>query len=326
MDNNRFLLEQPEYKFLKTDEHLGDRICLLTISGSRAYGTNNENSDTDIRGVALERPVDIYGNGKFEQVEERETDTVIYALKKYVNLCCGCNPNVIEMLGTREQDVLYINDIGKILRDNARMFLSKRAYVTFAGYATMQLRRLENALAHDSYPEAEKERHIMKSIESMIAKTEKQYRMSGDEVRFSIPEDGEDPTIHISLNVTNMPLRGFLAFNSDLNNMLRNYGKLNHRNNKKDDAHLRKHAMHLIRLYLTGIDVLEKGEIITYREENLPLLRGIRNGDVPLKDVLKMADEHEARIKKAYETSHLPECTDMKKVDELLIDIYKRFL
>ncbi len=47
------LLKQPEYDFLRTNEHLGDNICLLTLGGSHAYGTNVEGSDVDIRGVAI---------------------------------------------------------------------------------------------------------------------------------------------------------------------------------------------------------------------------------------------------------------------------------
>lgn len=47
------LLKQPEYDFLRTNEHLGDNICLLTLGGSHAYGTNVEGSDVDIRGVAM---------------------------------------------------------------------------------------------------------------------------------------------------------------------------------------------------------------------------------------------------------------------------------
>ncbi len=43
--------------------------------------------------------------------------------------------------------------------------------------------------------------------------------------------------------------------------------KLNHRNHKKDEEHLNKHAMHLIRLYLTCIDLLENGVFSTYREK-----------------------------------------------------------
>lgn len=318
------MIKSPEYDFLRTNEHLGKNIIYLTVSGSRAYGTNNENSDTDIRGVAIERPVEIYGNKTFEQVEDRNTDTVIYALKKYVYLCQGCNPNVIEMLGTREQDIIYINDIGRMLRDNVSLFLTKKAYATFAGYATMQLRRLQNALAHDSYNDEEKEHHILKSIQSMMMNAKNEYELEKGTIDFIIPDDENE--IKVNVDMKKLSLRRFLALNSDLNNMLRNYSKLNHRNNKKDELHLRKHAMHLIRLYLTGIDILENEQIITYRENDLPMLRAIRSGDIPFNDVFKMADEYEAIMKKAYENSKLPEDVDVDKINNLLISIYRNNL
>ena len=49
------LLQSAEYDFLRTNEHLGERIMLLGLSGSYGYGTNREGSDVDFRGVALQR-------------------------------------------------------------------------------------------------------------------------------------------------------------------------------------------------------------------------------------------------------------------------------
>ena len=60
-----------------------------------------------------------------------------------------------------------------------------------------------------------------------------------------------------------------------MNEVIKAYGKLNHRNNKKDAPHLNKHAVHLIRLYLMAIDIFEKEEIITYRSDDLDLLLSI---------------------------------------------------
>lgn len=50
-----------EYDFLRTNEHLGDKIIFLTLGGSYSYGTNVETSDVDVRGCALNSRSDILG-------------------------------------------------------------------------------------------------------------------------------------------------------------------------------------------------------------------------------------------------------------------------
>ena len=52
MDVKKLAME-PEYEFLRTNKRLGSRVMLLGLGGSYAYGTNNENSDIDLRGVTL---------------------------------------------------------------------------------------------------------------------------------------------------------------------------------------------------------------------------------------------------------------------------------
>ena len=66
--------------------------------------------------------------------------------------------------------------------------------------------------------------------------------------------------------------------------MVRDYDKIGKRNKKKDDNHLNKHAMHLVRLFMMAIDILERGEIKTHRKDDLPLLLSIRNGDFMQED------------------------------------------
>ncbi|MBR0103592.1 MAG: nucleotidyltransferase domain-containing protein [Selenomonadaceae bacterium] len=307
-------LQRAEYNFLREDPRLGKNIAYLTLAGSISYGTDNEKSDTDIRGFAVESVDDLLTGKAFEQVEDRTTDTVIYGLRKFFHLCTGGNPNVIELLGTKPEHILYMNEAGKKVRDNAEIFLSKRAFKSFAGYATAQLRRLQNALAHDSYPEREKNQHILKSIESMMMPNREDY----EAISFKLTDD----EILISVDAKELPLRKFLAMNSSLTTMLNNYDKLNHRNRKKDDEHLNKHAMHLVRLYLTGIDILEGRGVITYREKDLPLLRKIRAGEVPFEDIFKMADEFEVQMLSAYKNSKLPDNPDVAKIDKLLLEIY----
>ena len=162
-------LKTNEYDFLRTHKNLGANVILLTAGGSHAYGTDTITSDLDIRGITLNSAEEILTMDYSDKpVEDRATDTVIYFLKQIVNLLLSCNPNTIEILGTKLEQLFVCTEEGHLLRDNVRLFLSKKAAASFGGYAIAQLRRLQNALARDSYPQKEKEQHILSSIQKQL--------------------------------------------------------------------------------------------------------------------------------------------------------------
>lgn len=160
------LLDTEEYGFLKEHPRLGKRIILLGVGGSYAYGTDNENSDIDFRGITLNLPSDLLGLTQFEQFEDRDTDTVIYSFNKMVRLLLDCNPNTCEILGLEKEGYLILTELGQELLDNRSLFLSKRAARSFSGYAQGQIRRLQNAIARDSMPQARKEQHILHAVQN----------------------------------------------------------------------------------------------------------------------------------------------------------------
>ena len=159
------LLNTTEYDFIRNNERLGNRIMLLGLGGSYSYGTNNEGSDIDFRGVTLQLPSDLLGLTEFDQYEDDKTDTVIYGFNKLVRLLLECNPNTCEILGLDEDQYLVKSELGQELINNSRLFLSKRAIKSFGGYADAQLRRLQNAIARDSLPQSDREKHILNSFE-----------------------------------------------------------------------------------------------------------------------------------------------------------------
>ncbi len=264
-------LNSKEYEFLRKDPHLGNNILILTTAGSIAYGTNVDNSDIDVRGVSVETKQDIMGLSSFEQFENRTTDTVVYGLKKFISLCVNCNPNVLEILGTKPEHLLYLTKEGQLVRDNVDLFLSRKAIQSFGNYAAAQLRRLQNALARDNYPQAAKEQHTLNSILGQMDHLKRTYKsFTGSEISLYIDKSAReemDTEIFIDINLKHYPLRDFKNIYSDMNNIVKDYSKLNHRNSKKDELHLIKHAMHLIRLLVTGTEILEGKGINTYREK-----------------------------------------------------------
>ena len=68
------ILTSEAYNFIQSDTHLGKHVILLGLAGSYSYGTNNENSDIDVRGVALNSKSDLIGLTNFEQYVDTQTD------------------------------------------------------------------------------------------------------------------------------------------------------------------------------------------------------------------------------------------------------------
>ena len=317
-------INSPEYDFLRTNKHLGENIILLTTGGSHAYGTNVEGSDLDIRGITIERPQEIIWLSSFEQFENKETDTTIYGLRKIIGLLLNCNPNTIELLGTKDEHQFILSKEGKLLRDNIDLFLSQRAVHSFGGYATAQLRRLQNALARDSYPQEEKEKHILGSIQSQMKHMEENYSDLGNGLKLYIDKSNKEEfedEIFMDLDLKHYPLRDFKAIWSEMNNVVKDYSKLNHRNKKKDELHLNKHALHLVRLYLMGIEILEGKGVNTYRENDRELLLDIRNGKYTYDEIFSMVDELDKKFLYAKENTSLPQKANYKKVEELVMEI-----
>lgn len=327
MDFNT-LLQTKEYDFIRTSDRLGDRIMLLGVGGSYAYGTSHEGSDIDFRGVTLQLPSDLIGLTAFEQYEDEKTDTVIYGFNKLVKLLLECNPNTCEILGLDEDQYLIKSALGQELIDHSRMFLSKRAVKSFGGYAAAQLRRLQNAIARDTLPQSDREKHILKSVMNAMDDFNRRYSgKNAGNIRLYIDraENPElDTEIFVDAEYKHFPLRDYTDLWGTMRTVVRDYDRIGKRNKKKDDNHLNKHAMHLIRLFMMAIDILEKGEIITHRTKELPVLLAIRRGEYMLSDgafspeFYELLEEYERRLDEAAGKTVLPDSPDMNAVEKFV--------
>lgn len=135
--------------------------------GSNAYGVADESfgSDEDIYGFVIP-PKEllfphlvghVYGFGTepkvFEQWQQhhiddpaarKQYDIVLFNIVKYFDLCYDSNPNMIDSLFVPMDCIFHITQVGQHLRDNRKLFLSKRCWPKFKGYAYSQLNKMSN--------------------------------------------------------------------------------------------------------------------------------------------------------------------------------------
>lgn len=114
-------------------------ILLDTISGSRAYGLETPESDTDTCGVFI-LPQDLYfGFNYIEQVNSERNDHTYYEIGKYLKLLAKNNPASIELLFAPEDSIIFRHPL--MDRIKPEYIMSRLCRDSFAGYALNQVKR-----------------------------------------------------------------------------------------------------------------------------------------------------------------------------------------
>lgn len=109
------------------------------VSGSKAYGLDTPQSDTDLKGVFYLPKTRFYGLDYVAQVSNETNDEVYYELGRFVELLSKNNPNLLEMLATPQEHIVYKHPLMHKLA--LELFLSKLCKDSFAGYAVSQIRK-----------------------------------------------------------------------------------------------------------------------------------------------------------------------------------------
>ena len=137
--------------------------CLM---GSIAYGVSNDMSDVDVYSFCIPSKtiifphllgyVDGFGTPpqKFEQYQnhhipdpdnkDREYDITSFNIVKYFDLLMAGNPNITDSLFVNDRCVILATEIGRHVRSNRKLFLSKNSYARFRGYAYSELHKVDN--------------------------------------------------------------------------------------------------------------------------------------------------------------------------------------
>ena len=142
-----------------------ERIIYRCVIGSRAYGLEDDQSDTDRRGFFLP-PAELHWSlyGVPEQLENEETQEAYWEIQKFLVLALKANPNVLECLYS--PIVEWATPLAEELLAMRESFLSKLVFQTYSGYVASQFKKMQSDIRNQGQV---KWKHVMHLIRLLIS-------------------------------------------------------------------------------------------------------------------------------------------------------------
>ncbi|MGG1923548.1 nucleotidyltransferase domain-containing protein [Chryseobacterium sp. NRRL B-14798] len=348
-----------------TIQDLKNKNLLLfeAISGSRAFGLATENSDTDIRGVYYLPREDFFGLNYIPQISNETNDLTYYEIGRFVELLQKNNPNILEILASPEDCILYKHPLMDLLKTED--FLSKLCKDTFAGYAVSQIKKAKGLNKKIVNPIDKERKSILdfcfildgqgsvplkKWLDEDGLSQEKCGLINIDHTKgmFALFYD-ESGTLGYKgviqneeanqVSVSSVPKEekpvAYLFCNLDAYSVYckdyREYWKwVAERNEDRYNVNQThgqnydsKNMMHTIRLLQSCEQIFKTGSL-TIRVNNRDELLDIKGGNQSYENVMEKAENLIESIESHYSTTTLPDSPDLEKTTKILIQIREK--
>jgi uncharacterized protein len=333
-------------------------LLLECISGSKSYGLDTPTSDTDLKGVFYLPKDRFYGLDHIPQISNHSNDEVYYELGRFVELLMRNNPNMLELLATTGDCILYRHPIMDQLP--LELFLSKLCKETFAGYAATQVKKARGYNKKIVKP-VERERqsvldfcYILQGYSSIPLQEWLQAngyvqeqcgltQIPHSKGMYAVFYDAGN-TLHYAgiqsswlaneVSLSSIPKGerelAYLFFNKEAySTYCKDYraywewvAKRNdHRyqgNMEHGKGYDAKNMMHVMRLLQVARKLLETGRLVLKRSNREELL-AVKKGAFEYEALLAMADVLMEEIEAAYAVSSLPEAPDKVAIEKVLV-------
>lgn len=298
---------------------LPEGLISLCWRGSVAHGMYVPQSDPDsiddkdVMGIYI-GPLEHYlGFGRKDVYEqwEGEWDCVFYELRKFVGLLLNCNPNVLSLLWLEPNGIIYESAIGARLRQQRDLFVTRKAYHSFSGYAHAQFKKM---ISFNQEAQA-----LMQQLEEQL-------------IAFGIDPESCDAGSALR-HVGGQPYIGATTEMMEIvkryRGERRRYYSGGYMGKKRRELVRRvgydaKNAAHLIRLLRMGIEFLTEGALRVERAD-APELLDIKRGGWSLEKVKSEAERLFQLSQEAYVRSPLPQEPDRHRAERLCVQMISEF-
>lgn len=352
---------RPEGRFAKADltpERVRRKDLLLfeAVSGSRAFGTHHDKSDTDLRGVFVAPDGFLTGLETIEQVSDEKSDEVYYEVGRFIDLLLVNNPNLVELLFTPKGCVRYRDVAFDLIKSED--FLSKLCRQSFGNYAMGQIRKARGLKKKIVNPEPEERKHLREFCHVLAGQgslpltewladsglAEKDCALvavnhaPGTYALFHHPEGRgiftkkDDATVLCSSVPHEAKPLAWMNCNPDAFKAHcrahREYWKwVEERNEERyltNSSHGRgydsKNLMHTLRLLDQATEIAREGRIIMPRP-NVGWLKSVKSGRFEFEDLVKIAEEKNSEMEAAFDESTLMESPSRERAEEVLLAV-----
>jgi hypothetical protein len=334
------------------------------ISGSRAYGTNTPQSDTDLKGVFVLPQSQFYAFDPLPQVSSEGNDEVYYELSRFAELLYKNNPTALEILASPEECITFCHPSFEVFRKEN--FLSRLCKDSFAGFAHSQVKKARGLNKKINVPEAPKrktpldfcyvtvengsmpllhwlekrgweQKHCGLAAISNMRDLHALYYDESGSLPFSGVVRGEDSNdIALSSIPKGMPVLTYLSFNKDAYSQhCRDYREYHDWVAKRNETRYQntlehgknydaKNLMHTIRLLETALEILRDG-VLNVRRANRDELLKIRSGAYTYEELMAKAEYLMEAVETAYASTTLPEKPDKARISSLTAQVRREF-
>lgn len=173
-------------------------VIFRGIVGSHAYGTANEHSDVDTRGIFVVPSAEYVRLAPPpRQVSDERNDHTYYSLLRFAELMAESNPTTTEMLYLPDDCVLRSTPAFELLVANRALFISQKAVESHLGYAVSQMKKAKgyNKRVWNPWPEEPPDPEDYCVFLSDVRKFPRSLRESGIDLRTCLAS-------HLSKRVT----------------------------------------------------------------------------------------------------------------------------
>ena len=337
-------------------------IILECISGSRAYGLETKDSDTDIKGVFVLPKTEFYGMNYIPQISNPSNDIVYYELGRFMQLLSLNNPNILELLNTPKSSVIYKNPILSDLTSD--LILSKLCQNTFGKFALSQIKKAKGLNKKIVNPMSKERKSLlefcyvnhekgavglltylsdnnwnqqncgllnidhMKDVYGLYHDVDSEYR--------GIIQKPNSTEICLSSIPKSTKQKALMYFNKDgYSSYCKRYKEywqwVENRNQARYETtkshgknYDSKNMMHTFRLLDMAIEIAQEKRVNVHRP-NREFLLSIKNGEFEYDELLELANQKQGEMEFAFEKSNLPESPNIDLINELLVRFRDKF-